>query len=251
MDPLLMLTSMATRAVLDELVATGTIPRLPAVEVESGGGVAVADRIRSGERADLVVLAEGAMYRLVEEGHVRPTLVPLFTAEAVLAVPTGAPEPELTSVDDLRDALAHADSIGYSTGPSGDGVMRMLEQWELADTVSDRLVQALPGVSVGALVAEREVTLGIQQRSELQGLDGVHVVGPLPGDAAIRTTFVGGVLTSSTRPETSAAALERLARLADPSLADLVRGHGMEPGTPDSHGHYTTAPPQLEGPRAV
>lgn len=229
MASLLMLTSMATRAVLGELVAPGTIPGLPDVEIESGGGVVVADRVRSGERADVVVLAEGAVRRLVEDGHVRPALVPLVTAEAVLAVPAGAPEPDLASVESLRGALEHADSIGYSTGPSGDGLMRLLVQWGLAETLADRLVRARPGVPVGSLVAEREVTLGIQQRSELQGLNGVHVVGPLPQDAAIRTTFVAGVLTSSTQPEAAAAALERLGRFAHPGLPDLVRRYGMEP----------------------
>ncbi|WP_156465433.1 substrate-binding domain-containing protein [Knoellia sp. Soil729] len=237
MVALQMLTSMATRAVLEELAAPGVLAGLPPVELESAGGVVVAERIRSGESADLVVLAADAIHRLVDEGHVRPSVVALFTAEAVLAVPTGAPEPPLTSAQDLREALEAAAAIGYSTGPSGDGLLRLFEQWGLADTLRDRLVRAQPGVPVGALVAQRQVTLGVQQRSELQGLDGVQVVGPLPGDAAIRTTFTGGVLTASKRPEDGASALQHLGHLAGTDLAgsglvDLVRRHGMEPSTP-------------------
>ena len=53
-------------------------------------------------------------------------------------------------------------------------------------TISERIVQAPPGVPVGALVARGEVELGFQQLSELMHLEGIDVIGPMPAGAADR-----------------------------------------------------------------
>src|SRR5690606_35675624 len=134
------LSSMATKALLAELLGD-------TAELESGGGVLIADRVRDGEAADVVVLARPALQRLADEGQVEmSTLTPLFISEVVLAVREGEPVPPLESVDHLRMVLLEADRIGYSTGPSGDGLLRMLDEWGVRDHLQDRLIQAPAGV---------------------------------------------------------------------------------------------------------
>ena len=41
-------------------------------------------------------------------------------------------------------------------------------------------MQAQPGVPVGALLARGEVALGFQQLSEMRGVAGITVLGPMP-----------------------------------------------------------------------
>jgi molybdate transport system substrate-binding protein len=89
-----------------------------------------------------------------------------------------------------------------------------------------RAVQAPPGVPVGAMVAGGEVALGFQQLSELMHLDGIDIVGTLPGAIAFITTFSGGVCTRAEQPE---AARRLLTFMAAPAAADAKRRHGMEP----------------------
>lgn len=55
---------------------------------------------------------------------------------------------------------------------------------------------------------------------------GITVVGPLPGSAAIRSTFVGGVLAISERPDEAEAIL---GALGGPQTAAVVKACGMAP----------------------
>jgi len=221
------LSSMATRQLLTELC--GLLGREHGLDVAftSAGGVEVARRVREGAEADLLVLAEAAMAALDAEGLlVGATLRPLFVSEVVAAVPASAAAAPLAAEGDLRAALVAAGCIAYSTGPSGTALLALVERWGLTEEVGARLVQAPPGVPVGSLLAEGRADLGFQQRSELTGVPGVQVLGPLPGAAAIRSTFSGAVLAASRRPAAAARALDLL--VAN-DAASVVRACGMEP----------------------
>ncbi len=225
-EDLIGLSSMATSRLLADLARTLADEQEFAVRFSSAGGVEVARRVRDGEEADLVVLADTAMAGLDHDGFlVSGTLRPLFVSDVVAAVPDHQEPPALATEGDLAMALVAARRIAYSTGPSGDALVRLVEDWGLADRVAAHLVQAPPGTPVGALLADGEADLGFQQRSELTGIAGVRVVGPLPGAAAIRSTFSGGVLSSSAHPAAAAGALRRL---GSPDGEAAVRARGMQ-----------------------
>jgi molybdate transport system substrate-binding protein len=141
-------------------------------------------------------------------------------------VRAGAPRPDIASEDALRDAVLAARRIGYSTGPSGAQLLQLFERWGLAATLRERLVQAPPGVPVGALVATGEVELGFQQLSELLPLAGITVLGPMPPAVRIDTTFSAGLCRRSTQAQ---AVQALIGFLASPSAAEAKRRHGMAP----------------------
>ena len=85
---------------------------------------------------------------------------------------------------------------------------------------------APPGVPVGSLVANGEVELGFQQLSELMHLPGIDVLGALPQEVQIVTTFSGGVCAASSQPQ---AARDLLAFMASSVADDAKRRQGMEP----------------------
>ncbi|MEU1283162.1 substrate-binding domain-containing protein [Kitasatospora sp. NPDC005856] len=203
------LSSMATRVILAELSEhIRQVHGIP-VSFQSAGGVDIARRVRAGAEADLLVLADDAMAALAAEGHVVDgTLRPLWISQVVAAVPEGAPVPALGSEADLRTALLTAERVAYSTGPSGTAVVDLVDRLGLSDEVRGRLVQAPPGVPVGSMLASGDADLAFQQHSELMGLPGVTVIGPLPGSAAISSTFTGGVSATSSEPGRAAAILD-------------------------------------------
>ncbi|MFE0643351.1 substrate-binding domain-containing protein [Streptomyces sp. NPDC058877] len=219
------LSSMATRPVLAEL--TEHIRRthgLP-VRFDSAGGVEVAQRVRAGAGADVLVLADGAVAGLADEGYVLDdTVRPLWVSEVVAAVPEGTPAPALRSESDLRIALLSAEGIAYSTGPSGTALVDLIARLGLTDVLRDRLVQAPSGVPAGSLLTSGRADLAFQQHSELMDLPGVTVAGPLPGGTAISSMFSGAVLAASSQP---GRAREVLDLLGSDTATTTARARGM------------------------
>jgi molybdate transport system substrate-binding protein len=216
------ISSMATRALLAELVAAYAHP----VTMESVGGVDAAKRVQAGETFDVVVLASDAIDKLVAAGHVvAGSKVDLAHSGVAVAVKAGAVRPDIASEEAVKRVVLAAPTLGYSTGPSGVQLAKLFERWGIAQEIAPRIVQAPPGVPVGALVARGEVALGFQQLSELMSLQGIDVLGPLPPAIQITTTFSAGVCAASTQPE---AARALLAFLASPDTTQTKQRHGME-----------------------
>lgn len=234
------ISSMATRALLAELVAAWTAEGGTPVAIESVGGVDAAKRVRAGEAFDLVFLASDALQRLDEAGALRAgSRVGLFRSPVAVAVRDGAPLPDVGTETALKAAVERAPTIGYSTGPSGAHLQRLFARWGIADAVSARTVTPPPGVPVARLVAAGEVALGFQQLSELQGVAGVRVVGLLPPGADFTTVFGGAVAAATARPDDAAAFLHWLA--SDRTDA-AIRRHGMAPAEPTQAAHQTAVP---------
>ena len=227
MTTLRLISSMATKPLLADLVALYQA-RAPGVhvQVESVGGVDAAQRVQAGEAFDVVVLASDAIDKLIASGHVLSgSRVDLVHSSVAVAVPAGQPVPDISSEDALRQAVLTAPSVGLSTGPSGVQLRQLFERWGILPHIEPKLVQAKPGVPVGALLAKGEVTLGFQQLSEMRGVTGITVLGPLPQAVQITTTFSGSVANSSTQPE---AVRQLLAFWAAADCTPCKVRHGME-----------------------
>lgn len=228
--PIRIISSMATRQVLADLVQQFEQQSRARVLVESVGGVDAAKRVRAGEAFDGVVLAANVIDELQAEGHLLAgARTDLAHSGVAVAVRAGATRPDISTADAVRAAVLSAASISLSTGPSGVALSRLFERWGIAASIAPRMVQAPPGVPVGSLVADGKVELGFQQLSELMHLKGITVLGPLPPEIQINTTFSGGVASKSSQP---ASVRALLAWLASPAAADIKRRHGMEPASP-------------------
>ncbi|HCY16462.1 MAG: molybdenum ABC transporter substrate-binding protein [Curvibacter sp. GWA2_64_110] len=218
---------MATRLVLAELVDAFQRRSGTRVAIESVGGVDAAKRVQAGEAFDVVILASDAIDKLIASGHVLPgSKADLVRSGVAVAVRAGAPKPDISSEDAVREAVRKARNISYSTGPSGVALARLFERWGITDEIKDRIVTPPPGIPVGSLVAKGEVELGFQQLSELISLDGITVLGPLPPAIQIITTFSAGVCAGSQQGD---AVRAMLADMNTPEAADAKRRQGMDP----------------------
>jgi len=226
-EPITGISSMAMRHVLAELVRDYETRSGRSVVVEAVGGVDAAHRVGDGETFDFVVLAADAIDRLAARGRVdAASRTDLARSGIAIAVVAGAERPGIGDEPAVRDAVVRARAVGYSTGPSGDHVIRLLKRWGIVADVAPRLVQASPGLPVATLLARGDIDLGFQQLSELLGVPGVDVVGPLPPPIQLATVFSAAVCTAARHV---AAVRSLLAFLASPHADAAKRRHGMEP----------------------
>ena len=174
---------------------------------------------------NLVVLADDAIDKLVAAGSVlADSRRPIVDSAVSIAVQDGAPRPDISTGDALRESVLAARSVGYSTGPSGTALLKLFERWGVREALADRLVQAPAGVPVGSLVAQGSVELGFQQYSELMHVDGIDVLGDMPPGFEIITTFTGAVVAKSSN---AAAVSDLLDFMTGADTATLKRERGM------------------------
>lgn len=219
--------SMATRGVLTELCAQYSKRSGVPVTIEAVGGVDAARRVAADEPFDVVFLAADAIAKLAAAGKVDGAgQVALVNSGVAVAVPAGTPRPDISTEAAVREAVLAAPRIAYSTGPSGVALLALFRNWGIGEALRNRLLQAPPGVPVGSLLARGEAALGFQQLSELIGLAGIELLGPLPAAIQINTVFSGAPCTSSKQPEAARALLEFL---TSPACDEAKRRHGMAP----------------------
>lgn len=223
--PLKVISSMATRAVLTELAARYAAESGQRVDTEAAGGVDVAKRVRAGEEFDTVVLASDVIDGLIDEGRLLPGRVDIVRSPIAVAARAGAPRPDIASEAAVREAVAEARSLSYSTGPSGRYLEGLFERWGLLRDVRPRIVVPPPGVPVASLIADGHAEIGFQQLSELIDRPGIAVLGPLPPEIQSVTVFSGGVTAVCSRVDAARALLEFL---ASAGTADAKQRHGMQ-----------------------
>jgi molybdate transport system substrate-binding protein len=218
---------MATRELLNELVAEYERSTGQPVVAEAAGGVDVAKRVRAGESVDVVVLSSTAIDSLIAAGSLLPdSRVDLVKSGVAIAVREGAPQPDVGSEEAVKRAVLAAKTLSYSTGPSGVYLEKLFERWGILEAIRARIVVPPPGVPVGSLVAKGAVELGFQQLSELLTLPGIKVIGPLPPEIQTITVFSGGI---SSGCERSQAGRALLSYMAAPAVTALKERFGMEP----------------------
>src|ERR1700732_1520523 len=113
-SPLKLLSSMATRELLNELIAQYERSSGQPVTAESAGGVDVAKRVRAGEAVDVVVLSSTAIDSLIAAGSLLPdSRVDLVKSGVAIAVRTGASQPDVASEEAMKRAVLSAKTLSY------------------------------------------------------------------------------------------------------------------------------------------
>ncbi len=198
--------------------------------VTMGMGVgqnSIPNRVRSGEAVDVIILPDEDMQLLVHEGFViGNTPAALAKSSIGMAVRSGAPMPDISSVDALKRTLLQAKSIAYSAQVSGKYLStELFPRLGIAEEIRNksRLVQQ---GRVGTVVARGEAEIGFQQISELLPIQGIDFVGPLPAQVQKVTVFAAGVPVSSKDADAAKALIHFL---TSQDSASIIAKSGLEP----------------------
>jgi molybdate transport system substrate-binding protein len=158
------------------------------------GSASIPSRLAAGERVDLVIVASSALDKLMDDGLVRRgSRTDLARSRIAMAVRAGAPAPDISTLDALKQSLLAAKSVACSHSVSGEYLIgELFPQLGLAEEMRSKTRMA-QGESVAAVVARGDAEIGFQQVSELRNATGVRMVGVLPEGAQQVTVFSAGI----------------------------------------------------------
>jgi molybdate transport system substrate-binding protein len=222
--------------VLSTLALKGAINSLAGrFEAESGVRIdadfaptlALLERLRGGEDADVVILTKEALGDLAARGSVvADRCVDLARSFVGIAVKQGADHPDIATEPALRATLLGARSVAYSRiGASGILFAQLIERLGIASEINAR-ANIIPSGFTAERLVSGEADLAVQQISELKLVSGIEVAGPIPHHLQTPAVFSAGPLAASKRVEQS----DRLLKyLASPEVAPVLRESGLEP----------------------
>jgi molybdate transport system substrate-binding protein len=101
-----------------------------------------------------------------------------------VGVRSGAPKPDITSVEAFKRALLNAKSIGYL--PTG-AVQQLVDRLGIADAIKSKVTIPASDI-VSELVAKGELELGVVVITQILTTPGVELVGPLPPEIRFSPT---------------------------------------------------------------
>lgn len=168
---------------------------------EFGAVGAMADKLRQGIPADIVILTAAIVATLAEEKLVvAASIADVGLVETALAVRAGDPLVVVKDAAGLRACLLAADAIfvpDTKASTAGIHVANVLAQLGIADEVAARLRIFPNGATAMREMAASDARrpIGCTQSTEIISTKGVMLSGALPPGCALATVYTAGVTT--------------------------------------------------------
>jgi len=208
----------------------------PRFELSTGHDLVIASdlsapfvrRANAGEPFDILITGSAPLDELIEGGKiVAETRTHIARSGIGVAVRAGAPKPDITSVDAVKQVLLDAESIAYLKDVgSGIHVARRLERLGIAKAIESKVTRPESDI-VSELVSRGEVEIGLVVITQILTTPGVELVGPLPPEVQSYVVFTAGISANAEEPE---GARDLIEFLTGPIATPVIEAQGMEPG---------------------
>jgi molybdate transport system substrate-binding protein len=201
--------------------------------VQLGPSSQLEKRLGEGEAADVAILSRAGAEDLIARGKiVAGSLIDVARSSIGIAVPKGAPKPDISSVAGFREAMLAAKSIAVSKpaggGQSGVHMGKVFAQLGIAEAVAAKAKYGAGGAGglAGLVVLRGDADIGIQQLAELMAVPGIDVVGPLPPELQGVTLFTAAIPSSARHPDAGRTFIDFLTA---PAARSVTAAKGLEP----------------------
>jgi molybdate transport system substrate-binding protein len=201
------------------------------VTVKYSPALALAERIRNGETADVAILGEPAADELQQAGRlVAGSKVVIARVGVGVFVRRGAPVPDIATPDAFLAAVANAQAIAYSDpalgGTAANHVGRLLASLDTTGAIKAKTKLTAPSKPLADFVVGGGADFGLTQITEIVADPRLALAGPLPGPFQYYTRYAASLVAVSAQQEIGKALI---AFLASPAAAALMRSKGFEP----------------------
>lgn len=221
------LSGTGPRSAVRELVAQFERASGHTVAIQFYVNAEVKRRIDGGETFDATVLNPEVLDELIRAGKVSAaSRVNIGRAGVGAAVRTGAPKPDIASVEGFRKTLLAANSVAFpGEGASGRYFVSLLDRLGIAGEMRPKL-KPMPASDAVEIVARGEAEMVVVVMPRMSGVPGIEVVGPLPAELQTYIGFAAGVSPAAKEPD-AAQALVRF--LSSREATDVLKAKGIEP----------------------
>ena len=183
-------------------------------------------KVEAGEPFDVIVLSYD-VEALIKRGQIEANSRTLLGQTGIgVAIHTGAPKPDFSTVEKFKQMLLNAKSLATSgEGSSGRYVASLVERLGIADQVKPKIKSGGPGSSAKMLSAG-EVDLVVSGLPPLLGKPNIEWLGLIPAEINSFVVFSAGLSTHAKEPEAGRALLRHL---VSPEALAVYKDKGLDP----------------------
>ena len=170
---------------------------------EFGAVGGMADKLRNGIAADIIILTAAFVAKLAEEKLVvASSIADVGVVETALAVRSGDPKVAAKDANELRNTFVAADAIfvpDIKASTAGIHVANVLKRLGIADEVAGRLNIYPNGATAMRELAASDAKrpIGCTQSTEIISTKGVELSGVLPNGYELATMYTAAVTASA------------------------------------------------------
>jgi molybdate transport system substrate-binding protein len=191
---------------------------------QGSGPKTIKAQLTAGVSADVVILSREGLAELIEQKRILTgSDVDLAQAPLGLAVPTGNPRPDISTVKSFTNALIQAKKIVVPGSTSGIYLTQdVFPRLGINNKVSIQVTER--GSEATAILAAKNANIAVQPSSELVNIPGVDYVGPIPESLQLIQTFAAAIVVDSTYKNE---AKELINYLSSKNSVDAIKNSGM------------------------
>ena len=183
-------------------------------------------KIEAGEAFDVAILTSEAVEDLVKHGKlIGSTRADLARSELGIGIRAGAPKPDIRTPEGLKQTLRRAKSIVYPRdGASRGYIEQMFERMGITADIKSKITLASRSGPATQSVAKGKAELVIIVFSEIVAIQGVEILGALPGEFRHDIPFAAAASGATKNAEAARALIEFL---AGPKAAAVYKAKGL------------------------
>jgi molybdate transport system substrate-binding protein len=198
------------------------------IALEFSSTTSIKKEIEAGEAFDVTIITSEAVEDLISKGKLTTnTRAGLARSELGIGIRAGASRPDIHTPEALKQTLRRAKSITYPRdGASRGYIEEMFERLGITAEIKSRVIVASSSGTATGSVATGKAELVIIVFSEIVPIQGVEILGALPGEFRYDIPFAAAA-SGATKNAEAARAL--IAYLSGPKAAAVYKSKNLEP----------------------